>query len=196
VIVVGPRRHRRPGIEAENAAIGQRPRLRRVRAHPSELLLSRDRGVGILLPLGFSRERRDAAIGRIDDERGALRADDAAAALVPELVVRNHASRQILQAAFLRIDQVTVLPLVLLALEARRFGIGERRLVAEISRPLEWCDSAEVPLLTTFLTTLPKACSVCDNLSHKSFSFPCTGFQPAFKNIANRPGSSFTIRRL
>src|SRR5262245_16165088 len=145
MIVVGAWCHRRPSVETEDAAIRERARLRRVGPHDPELLVAGDRGLFVEPLRCVRRQPRDAAVRRIDDQRRAFVADDLRAALVPELVVGNHASRTVLTAALLGVDEIAVLPEVLLTHGVRRLGVGERPLVAETARPLEWSDGAEVP---------------------------------------------------
>jgi hypothetical protein len=153
VIVIGPRRHRWPGIEAEDAAVRQRSIEISIRTNDAELLVSRDCSLLVELLLRVRGQRRDAPIRRIDDERGALVADDLAAALVPELVVGDDAAGQILQTAFLGVDQIAVLSLVLFALEDSGFFVGQCLFVGEAARALERSDRAEV--LHPFEVVLP-----------------------------------------
>src|SRR6185312_4425101 len=85
---------------------------------------------------------------RIDDERAASIFRELAATLVPELVVRQHAAvlaRGVAGArlAFFRIEQIAVLPRVLVLLEAGRFFAGERGLAGERVGTLERRDRAE-----------------------------------------------------
>src|SRR5437764_11024137 len=75
-----------------------------------------------LLP--FRRQGRKASIGRIDDQRRALRFDNPVAAVVPELVIRNDAARGIIQTAYLRVDEIAVLAPILFPFPGRRFLIA------------------------------------------------------------------------
>ena len=76
VVVVGARDHRRTRIEAEHAALGERPFLRVV-------VLAAASGSA---RLRFRGERRDPAVRRIHDQRRLLR--DSLAEVPPEVVVR------------------------------------------------------------------------------------------------------------
>src|SRR5262249_37892294 len=67
------------------------------------------------------------------------------AAVVPELVVWDHAARGVVQATHLRIDQIAILARVFFALELRRFVGGEELLGPEHQRPFEGRYRAEIP---------------------------------------------------
>src|ERR1700730_16063767 len=87
IVVVGARRHRRSGIEAEDAALRQRPVFMGVGVGPAKVgVVARGRNEVRSL-LSFGRHRGKPAIGRVDDQRRALRSYDLVAAIPPELVV-------------------------------------------------------------------------------------------------------------
>ena len=93
----------------------------------------------------FGRQRRKSPVGRIDDQRGSLGSDDLVATVVPELVVGDDATRRIVQAADLRIDQVAILAAILLLLVFRGFLVGEERLGSERGGPFQRGDRAVIP---------------------------------------------------
>ena len=121
--------------------------------------------VGSLLP--FRRHRGIAAIGRIDDQRRALRADDLVAAVPPELVVSGspgHAAARAgppLRHGTFRTERgitrwrglpaplvlrIAILPAVLARFPGRGFLVrGEKRLVAQFERALHRRYGAIVP---------------------------------------------------
>src|SRR4030095_14016228 len=91
---------------------------------------------------------RDSSVRRIDDEGRALVPGQLVAALVPELVVRQHAAlgtRQIAGAwlALFGIAQIPVEPCVLCRCERGCLFVGERCFSLERIRPLEGRDRAE-----------------------------------------------------
>ena len=109
IVVVRARDHRRPGVEPEEAPVGEAEGLGRVEAA----------GAPAAAPCAA---QRDAAVGRIDDERRPLVFGQLVASLVPEVVVGEHAalrSGRIAGArlAFLRIIRVAVQAEVLAGLE-------------------------------------------------------------------------------
>ena len=81
VVVVGARRHRRPAVEAQDAALRERPVLGAFRHHAGERPGERAR---TLAPLGGPG---DLAVGGIDDQRRAPVLRQVAAVVHPELVV-------------------------------------------------------------------------------------------------------------
>src|SRR5579862_8951907 len=117
--------------------------------------------------LSFGRHGGKPAIGRVDDERRALRCDDLVAAVPPELVVggssghspspagppcrdtafrteRGITRRRGLAARF--ILRVAILPTVFGPLPGRRFLFGgEKRLRSELEGALHRRDGAVVP---------------------------------------------------
>src|SRR4030095_3708724 len=91
---------------------------------------------------------RDSSVRRIDDEGRALVPGQLVAALVPELVVRQHAAlgtRQIAGAwlALFGIEQIAVEPRVLRRFERGGLFVGERCFSLERIRPLEGRNCAE-----------------------------------------------------
>ena len=142
VLVVAAGRHRRAGVEADDAT-----HLQRVRTHvldpaaggdvvheqPAPHLLQ----VRPLLRRGC-RQRRHTAVRRIDDERRAPRLDRAVARVEPELVVvADHVGR-LLVVAHGELGQPP-------GLVFRRLLRGQHRLVAQLLRAFERRERAEVP---------------------------------------------------
>ena len=128
VVVVGARDHRRPRVEADDAALGERTLFRVV-------VLAAPRRVA---RLRRRRHRRHAAVGRIDDQRRLLR--DALAEVPPEVVV-----------GALDVGRGAAAAVVLVAgldpLLRELFGllVAERALAGERARALEWRELGEVP---------------------------------------------------
>ena len=142
VVVVGARDHRRPGVEAHDAAVGQAAvgvGIRKAR-------------VGLLCPfrvlLARSLRKGNSPIRRIHDERRALVLGELASTLVPELVVGQHAALRPrcvpgARRSLLRIEQIAVLALVLRGFEGRRFLGGQGLLPFKPSGTLQGRDRAE-----------------------------------------------------
>ncbi len=142
VVVVGARGHRRTGIEADEAAVGESPVLVRVA----------EAGVRSLRPFCVPAARglgeRNCPVRGIDNERRAFVGRQPAATLVPELVVRQHAAfgpRRVPRARlpFDRIEQITIEPRVFRRFEGGSLLLGECALSGQRFRALEWCDRAE-----------------------------------------------------
>src|SRR4029077_12785551 len=87
IVVVGARGHRRPGIKAEDAALRQRPVFIRGGVGPAKGGVVAPRRNEVRSLLSFGRHGGIPAIGRVDDQRRALRSYDLVAAVPPELVV-------------------------------------------------------------------------------------------------------------
>src|SRR5262245_24185930 len=135
IVVVGARDHRRPGVEPEEAAVGEAEALWIVEAA----------GAPAAAP---ARRERDAAVGRIDDKRCALVLGQLIAPLVPKIVVGKHAALRSGRIAgarlpFLRIIQVAVQADVLAGLERRGLFRRQFFLTLEGRGPLERRDRSE-----------------------------------------------------
>ena len=138
-VVVGPRGHRRTGVEAEDAALERVPLLRAGRGLAPER-------VALVRPApGIIRERRQAAVRRIDDQGSPHGAGHFLAQIEPEGVVAH------VDVALAGVDIAAALRrargALFLAplLPGRGLLSGQGRLVAEGGRPLERRDRAEVP---------------------------------------------------
>jgi hypothetical protein len=133
VVRAGQRRQR-----AGDAALPEAPILGIVGVGRDQPPRLRARGLAFLR---LRRQRRDAAVGRIDDERG-LRPEDLRAAVPPEIVV---GARDV----GVRAGAVTAVLVPALdgrALELGDFlGVGEGRLVAKRRGPLERRDGRVAP---------------------------------------------------
>src|SRR5262249_2108845 len=88
-----------------------------------------------LIPLRcFGRQRRDLAVGRIDEQRCSSALDDVRASLKPEVVVS--APREVGRPA-LTINPIDVILLNSLSLVSHCFLFGEKLLVAQLGWSLE-----------------------------------------------------------
>ena len=128
VVVVRARHHRRPGVESEDAALGERTLFGIVEMVPAFLDPLLRRG----------RQRRDAAVGRIDHQRG-LRGDPGPE-VPPEIVVGAfHVHRRTAVAAILvrRFDAVLG--------ELLRLFFRNRLLSGEFAGTLERSELGEIP---------------------------------------------------
>ena len=138
VLVVAAGGHRRPLVEAEDAAVERtaiEPRIGRMLRPPRPPLLR--------APLSFFRQRGDAPVRRIDDQRRAPGLDDVGAAVHPEVVVGADVAAR-LGAAGLRLPEPDV-AIDRLLFAVRRLFLGQELLVPELLRPLQRRDRAEVP---------------------------------------------------
>ena len=138
VLVVAARGDRRPGIEAQDAAVvGAQVRVGLRILHPERTERNLRPRLALLGELGY------APVRRIDDERRAQRLDDRGAAVHPEVVVGAHVVAGHGRARVLLPQAEVPVELVLLAL-GRLFG-SQERLVAQILGPLERRERPEVP---------------------------------------------------
>src|SRR5215467_13887891 len=87
IVVVGARGQRRSGIKTEDATLRQRPVFIRVGVGPAKVGVVAPRRNEVRSFLSFGRHGGISAIGRVDDQRRALRPYDLVAAVPPELVV-------------------------------------------------------------------------------------------------------------
>ena len=141
VVVVGARAHRRTGVETHDAAVGQAAVL--VGVVPVLLLVGAPLRRGLDGRLGPWRQ---PAVGRIDDERCPLVGSELDAALVPELVVRQHpafGSRAVARRPLLGIEEVAVQTRPFGRLESRRLLRRELLDALELPGPLERRQGAE-----------------------------------------------------
>src|SRR5262249_24335376 len=133
------------GIEPDKTTLLQRPVLPRIGVGVSKLRIALLRRAQLRPLLALWRHLGKAAVGRVDDQRRAPRAEDLVAAVVPELVVRNIASRRVNQPANPTIDQVAVLALIFFLLKVCRFLFSEKLLRPKRYGPLHRRDRAVVP---------------------------------------------------
>ena len=142
VVVVRSRGHRRPRVEAEDATVRQAAVGVVVGEAVAQVQPVEGAGAAALLA------PRQAAVGRVDDQRGPLVGGQLDPALVPELVVGQHPAlgpRLVagVRRARLRVEQVAVQPRALGRLERGGLLGAQVRPAGQRRRPLERRDGAE-----------------------------------------------------
>src|SRR5215471_15909153 len=134
IVVVGARGHRRSGIKPEDAALRQRPVFIRVGVGPAKDGVVAPRRNAVRSLLSFGRHGGVPAIGRVDDQRRALRSYNLVAAVPPELVVGGSPGNSAAPAGppwgnTTRFLRVAILPAVFRTFPGRRFLIGGEKLL-------------------------------------------------------------------
>ena len=137
VVVVGARRERRSGVEAENAAFAERPILGAIRW---SALFPRGRA-GACPLLRFGGQRRHPAVCRVDHDRRLAGAGHPRPPVVPEIVI-----------GAVDVRRGAALPAFILLGIRRRLLLDLRDIVvaqygffSEGGWPLERCDVREAP---------------------------------------------------